>query len=86
MSEGWRLTLRRAVPLIVVAIIAIVVSVAAASSVSLGAFGLGIVSSIPGFGLVTLPMQVAISFLQSAISIVVYGWFLAAVVSVVISS
>lgn len=86
MGEGWRLTLRRAAPLIVIAIIAIVVSFAAASGVSVGAFGLGIISSIPGFGLVTLPMQVAISFLQSAVSIVVYGWFLAAVVSVVISS
>lgn len=85
LGEGWTVTKRRAVPLIVLAVIALVVSFAAAGSIGVGSFGLGVISSVPGMALLTMPMQVGVSLLQTAVSIAVYGWFLAAVVSLLLS-
>ena len=85
LSEGWRVTVRRIVPLIVLAIIALAVSFAAAGSIGVGGFGLGVISSVPGMALLTIPVQIGISFLQTAVSIAVYSWFLAAVISLILS-
>jgi hypothetical protein len=84
LREGWTLMIRRALPFVAIVVIALAVSVSAFGSVFGASFAVGLVSHVPGFGIVTLPLQVVISLLQTAVSIVVYAWFLAAAVSIVL--
>jgi hypothetical protein len=84
LREGWGISLRRFWVFLLLALIAVMLSLVAVGSIGAASFGVGLLSTIPGVAILTLPIQVAISLLQTAVSIAVGAWFLAASVTVVL--
>lgn len=84
LREGWSICLRRFWVFVILALIVFVLSIIALGSIGAASFGVGLVSAIPGVGFLTIPIQVAISLLQTGVSIALGAWFLAASVTVVL--
>jgi len=84
LREGWAISMRRFWVFLLLVLIAVMLSVVAVGSIGAASFGVGLLSAIPGVAILTLPIQVAISLLQTAVSIAVGAWFLAASVRVVL--
>lgn len=84
LKEGWSICLRRFWVFLILMLVAFMLSVIALGSIGVASFGVGLLSAIPGVAFLTIPIQVAISLLQTAISIAMGAWFLAASVTVVL--
>lgn len=83
LGEGWRLLIARFLPFVAITVVAFVILMIAFTSIGAASMAVGMVSAIPGVGLLTIPVQVVISLLQTVLSIVIAAWFLAAAVAIV---
>lgn len=80
MSDGWRDVRRSLGPLLGVAIIIIVLSIALSSFFSIFSVVLELMSFSDSIRLVLVPFQIGISVIQSAISVVFSCWLIAAMI------
>ena len=93
-NKGVRESLRSALTLFrqrlgdVVLTVLVFIGIMIAASMCLlpFSFGAGVLSSIPGVAILTLPLQVFVSLAQNALSMVASSWFLAAIVTIVVRS
>lgn len=84
LRSALTLMLRRFTDLLIVVVILVAISFGV-SIVFAAIFGvIGIVSMLPIMAILTLPIQIVLSLLQSITSVFISCWFLAAVVAIVI--